>query len=360
MPAPTADHTGGVAATVAIHWMGRKSVYVGWRDLVHAKGRFMLMAGVVTMIAVLVGLLSGLTAGLAAESTSAITGLKTERLIFSGSAPDFSSSRIPTDGTVDGEPLGVATTRGSSTEKATPVTAMGVRRGASMAPEASDVEAGAAVLSNQVAEDLGLGSGDSLKVGTETFSVTAVEGNASYSHVPVVWLDLADWQRITGTTGYATVMVTDDTAAPTGFVNVSLDDSLAGIGAFTSENGSLQLIRGFLFAISALVVGAFFTVWTVQRSRDIAVLKALGASTRYLVRDALGQAALLLTAGVGLGAAIVAVVGSFAQGTVPFVLDAATIGLPLVALIVLGLVGAALAVRRVTSVDPLTALGSAQ
>ena len=37
-------------------------------------------------------------------------------------------------------------------------------------------------------------------------------------------------------------------------------------------------MRGFLFVISALVVGAFFTVWTIQRSGDIAVLKALGAS----------------------------------------------------------------------------------
>jgi hypothetical protein len=39
-------------------------------------------------------------------------------------------------------------------------------------------------------------------------------------------------------------------------------------------------MRGFLFAISALVIGAFFTVWTIQRGGDVAVLKALGASTQ--------------------------------------------------------------------------------
>ena len=42
----------------------------------------------------------------------------------------------------------------------------------------------------------------------------------------------------------------------------------------------------------------------------------------------------------------------------PFVLDPATIGLPVLAMVVLGLLGAALSVRRITSVDPLTALGS--
>jgi ABC-type sugar transport system ATPase subunit len=49
-----------------------------------------------------------------------------------------------------------------------------------------------------------------------------------------------------------------------------------------------------LFGISALVVGAFFTVWSIQRRPDVAVLKALGASGRMLVVDALGQAAIVL------------------------------------------------------------------
>ncbi len=44
----------------------------------------------------------------------------------------------------------------------------------------------------------------------------------------------------------------------------------------------MTLIRGFLLVISALVVGAFFTVWTVQRTRQIGLLKALGAPTAYV------------------------------------------------------------------------------
>ncbi len=49
------------------------------------------------------------------------------------------------------------------------------------------------------------------------------------------------------------------------------------------------MMRGFLFAISALVIGTFFTVWTIQRNGDVAVLKAPGASTPNLLKDALGQ-----------------------------------------------------------------------
>lgn len=335
-------------------------MYVGWRDLVHAKGRFVLMAAVVTLIAVLVGLLSGLTRGLAEESTSAITGLRTEHLVFSGDEPDFASSRVPTDGSIAGEPIGLATVRAGAADSLQPVTAMGVRPGSPVTPDASDVAAGAVVLSEQAAEDLNLAVGDPVRVGTRDLEVAGIRGTASYSHMPVLWMDLADWQQATGAGRSATVLATDSSRAPHGFVNSTRDQALSGIASYSSENGSLQLIRGFLFAISALVVGAFFTVWTVQRTRDIAVLKALGATTTYLVRDALGQAALLLATGVGLGALVVVLVGGLAGASVPFVLDAATLGLPLLALAVLGLVGAGLAVRRITTVDPLTALGSAR
>src|SRR6185312_15695308 len=103
------------------------------------------------------------------------------------------------------------------------------------------------------------------------------------------------------TTSGADIQAADDVA---GTRTVSTDDSLSAIGSYTSENGSLQLMRGFLFAISALVIGAFFTVWTIQRSGDVAVLKALGAPTRNLLADALGQALVLLTGGTLLGTAL--------------------------------------------------------
>src|SRR3546814_12243057 len=87
------------------------------------------MVGVVLMITVLVGLLSGLTKGLGEESTSAITGLRTERLVFSGDTPDFASSRVPASADIDGEPIGLAPTRATTGEQTTPATAIGVRHG---------------------------------------------------------------------------------------------------------------------------------------------------------------------------------------------------------------------------------------
>ncbi|MGV0435788.1 FtsX-like permease family protein [Corynebacterium mastitidis] len=74
-------------------------------------------------------------------------------------------------------------------------------------------------------------------------------------------------------------------------------DSFGGLAAYQSERGSLLSIQGLLYGISALVILAFLSVWTIQRTRDIAVLRALGASRGYVLRDSLGQAALVLSAG---------------------------------------------------------------
>jgi putative ABC transport system permease protein len=118
------------------------------------------------------------------------------------------------------------------------------------------------------------------------------------------------------------------------------------------------MIEGFLYVISALVVGAFFTVLTIQRRQEIAVMRAMGASTRYLLRDSLLQSAVLLVGstgvGVGLGLAAGAAISS---SPMPFALEAGPIVGATVLMVALGMVGAAVAVVRITRVDPLIALG---
>ncbi|MFG2826011.1 ABC transporter permease [Streptomyces sp. NPDC048434] len=373
-------------------------MFVAWRDLRFAKGRFALMGTVIVLITMLVGLLSGLTAGLGRENTSAITALPADHLVFSAPADGrgvaFADSRL-TERTVRAwarvpgvrraDPLGIATTKAQAGGRTAAVSAFGVRPGSGTAPRR--VGDGAVVLSGKAAASLGVRAGGTLTLGGRTFRVAAVSGAAMYSHTPVIWTSLEDWRRLAGGPGPAagegsvsgkdgtsgdsvgaTVLALSTSSATglpaadkaLGTRTVGTGDALQAIGSFAAENGSLQLMRGFLFAISALVIGAFFTVWTIQRGGDVAVLKALGASTRALLRDALGQAVVLLVTGTGLGTAVAAAVGAGIGGTVPFVLAPSTVLVPALIMIALGAAGAALAVRRITSVDPLTALGSAR
>jgi len=68
-------------------------MFVAWRDIRFARGRFLLIGAVVTLTTVLVGFLSGLTGGLAQQNISAVTGLDADRVVFS--TPTVWSSRRP-------------------------------------------------------------------------------------------------------------------------------------------------------------------------------------------------------------------------------------------------------------------------
>lgn len=364
-----------------------KAVFVAWRDLKFAKGRFALMGTVIVLITLLVGLLSGLTAGLGRQNTSAITSLPADRIAFQAPAGgqdlSYSDSTVTEQqwrqwsgapGVESAEPLGITTTKATAGDRSTGVSAFGVEPGSRLAPAGGRIDDESVVLSTGAADDLGVQAGDPLTLAGRELRVAAVQGDACFSHTPVIWTSLDTWRQIAPPTGAgdgptATVIALStgpraDAAATdeqAGTRTVSLDGSLPAIGSYTSENGSLQLMRGFLFAISALVVGAFFTVWTIQRSGDVAVLKALGASTAGLLKDALGQAVVLLAGGTLLGTGLAAALGALVAGSaVPFLLSPATVLLPAAVMILLGALGAALSVRRITSVDPLTALGSAR
>ncbi|MFD8734526.1 ABC transporter permease [Streptomyces sp. NPDC059618] len=346
-------------------------MFVAWRDLRFAKGRFALMGSVVVLITLLVGLLSGLTAGLAEENTSAVTGLPADHLAFAapaaGQPVSFTGARVPeraletwagTPGVDSAEPIGVRTLNAAAGNRTAAVSSFGVRPGSGLAPPG--VAPGRAVLSEKAAAALGVTSGDRIRLGGTEQTVAAVTGRASYSHTPVVWTDLSGTATVIALRTHGADLGAADRAA--GTKTFTRGDALTAIGSYQAENGSLQLMRGFLFVISALVTGAFFTVWTIQRSPDIAVLKALGASTPYLLRDALGQAVVMLTTGTLLGAGLAAAAGALVRGggDVPFALDAPTVLGPAAVTIALGALGAGLSVRRITAVDPLTALASAR
>jgi putative ABC transport system permease protein len=365
--------------------MEADALYVAWRDLRFAKGRFALMGTVVVLMTMLVGLISGLTAGLGRGSTSAITGLPADHLAFAapseGQKLSFTTSDVSQQqwlqwqavpGVRKAEPLGVTTTMATLGARTAALSAFGVEPGSGLVPANTQLSPGSVVLSTGAAGALDAQVGQKVTVSGSELRVAGVAGDASFGHTPVIWTSLADWQRMAPapneSQSHATVIALTttsgaDLAAADQRLHtstVTTSDSLSAIGSYTSENGSLQLMRGFLFVISALVIGAFFTVWTIQRSGDLAVLKALGATNGYLMRDAIGQAAVLLTAGTAIGAAIAAGLGAVASAAVPFVVDASTVVLPAVVMIVLGVLGAVLAIRRITSIDPLTALGSAR
>jgi putative ABC transport system permease protein len=364
-------------------------MYLAIRDIRVAKGRFALMGAVVALITLLLVMLSGLTAGLGNQSTSALAALPADQLVFgapAGSAPkaSFTESEVTRaqqslwsarDGVARADAVGISQSRFQALgaegvpARTASVAVFGTEPGAGLAP--APLAEGTIAVGAGLAEDLELSIGSHASVGGADLVVTAVVPEQWYSHTGVVWTTLADWQKLAHIqdADAATVLaVTFDSTAGTGVdlgaantaagtVSTTIDGSFQALGSYKSENGSLLLMQAFLYGISALVIVAFLTVWTVQRTRDIAVLKALGGSARYILRDAMAQAALVLLAGAVAGGLAGVAGGVLASQAAPFLLTPWTTLLPIAGIVLLGLAGAALAVRNVARVDPLIALG---
>lgn len=356
-------------------------MFVALRDLRFAKGRFALVGLVIGLVALMATLLSGLANGLVDDGISGLRRLPLTHLAFQkGAESTFSRSTLTpealdrfkgVDG-VEATPIGVSFVNARRANGATvDIALFGVTPDSFLAPEgrarASLQGKPGVVLSDELAAD-GLQVGDELTIAgvDQTLPVLGFTYSGTYGHVDIAFTTLQTWQDLyygpsakgrfsaiaLRTTGGADLAK----AAGPDITVVTKQGAYAGSPGYSGETQTMTLIRGFLLVISALIVGAFFTVWTVQRTGEIGILKALGASSGYVIRDAVGQMAVVLVTSTVLGAALALGIGQFIGGAVPFRLSAGPILTSVGLLILLGLAGCLIAVRRITSVDPIIAL----
>jgi putative ABC transport system permease protein len=374
-------------------------MFVALRELRFARTRFALMGLVVSLIAVLMVMLSGLSVGLVEDGVSGLKKLPVTSFAFEpGVQKDAAFSRSVVDvaaadewrslpGVAEAAPFGntlinTRSDRGTEIDLAL----FGVEPGSFLAPKTSSgvglsAQENGIVVSSTAMDD-GLRIGDTVTVdrlGTQLVVVGELAGQHTFGHVDVAYVALPVWQRINAgaapgdavpahalheataiavraASGQSVDLAAGDRAA--GTESMTLDESFGASPGYTAETSTLTLIQVFLYAIAALVVGAFFTVWTIQRKPEIAVMRAMGAPTAYLLRDGLAQAFLLLVVSIGAGVGVGLGVGGLVGSEVPFTLAPGSIALAALLLLVLGLAGAAAAVARIAAVDPLTALGA--
>lgn len=373
-------------------------MFLAVRELRFAKVRFGLMGAVVALIAVLMVMLSGLSVGLVRDGVSGlqklpVTSFALERGVQHDSA--FSRSVVKMSavdawrsrpGVAEAAPYGNTLINAKSDRGVDIDLALfGVAPESFLAPEVSEgsrLNGADGIVVSGTALDAGLRLGDTITVdrlGTKLRVVGAMEGQHTFGHVDVAYVPLPTWQRIKAgaapgdaipahaTRDITAVAVRAEPAASVdltagdaaaGTESLTLEESYGASPGYTAETSTLQLIQGFLYAISALVVGAFFAVWAIQRKHEVAVLRAMGASRSWLLRDALAQAFILLLAAVAIGAGIGVGLGSLVTGGgAPFALSAPSITTAAAGLVLLGLLGAGTAVARIASIDPATALG---
>lgn len=377
-------------------------MFIAIRDLTYARGRFLLMGIVVSLVSFLVIMLSGLSAGLVKANISGLMALPATHIAFEYTDhPGYRNTMVERymwegwvgqAGVKRVEPMGhtVFNAR-SAADQPLEIALWGLMPDSIIEPmvtrgeQLGELENGV-IISGGLADE-GIEVGDMItldRVLTELVVVGIMEEVRTIGHVPIIYAPLRKWQEATyGPPGgpppgeslpdivfdFVSVIMLQ---LEEGTAIAALDDqnetlTLDRLKFYSASTGydaevqSVQLIQWLLFVISAVVIGAFFSIWTIQRTNEIGLVKALGASNGYLVRDSLSQAFFLVGAGTLVGMGLAIWLGIAAEGSeMPFMLETSTLITAMAALMVAGMIGAGVSVNRITSIDPIIALGRVQ
>ncbi len=118
---------------------------------------------------------------------------------------------------------------------------------------------------------------------------------------------------------------------------------------------SFQVIFLLFGLVVPLVTGLFFLIVTLQKSASLTLLRAIGARSSLLVRSLMFQVVLVVGGGLAVGIALYTPLSQAQLGDIKLSFDVRAVVVWSVILLVLGLLSAAVAARRVLAIDPIEA-----
>lgn len=234
----------------------------------------------------------------------------------------------------------------------------------------------------------GLVLGDTIRLGRNRFTVVGlVEGAMNSGGDPAVYMTLADAmalqtelapadQRVQAARGagavksasVAAVIVRVTPGADVDLLTATLRQwkHLAALSQTEQENillasvvdkarRQIGLFLGILLAVSAVVIALIIYTMTMEKLKQIATLKLIGAPDRTIIGLIVQQSLILGTAGWGIGLVLILLVKDVFPRRV--VLEPFNVAVLAGIIVVVSLAASGLGVRAALKVDPATALG---
>jgi putative ABC transport system permease protein len=138
---------------------------------------------------------------------------------------------------------------------------------------------------------------------------------------------------------------------------LSKSEAISAIGGVTEQERVVMAIELFGFVIGALVIGSFFFVLTMQRAYEIAIVKALGASSWYVFGQLIRQVVAVALAGLALGVALALVTEATLPSDIPLQITGGAFLTGGASITIAALLGSLFSARQVVRVNPMSALG---
>lgn len=359
-------------------------VPVARRNLLADKVKLLVAVGGVTLAIVLMIVVNSLYQGVRRDTVTFINSLPGDVWVMQQGTTDlvFSNSHLPAE---SGAQL-------SSVSGVSQVTALNGRlmafdvngkqvrtyvmaldyRGATPAGKGSEFvpQPGTIILDRTFAKQAGLSVGDSLSFGETTFTVASIRDVGNVLVTQFSFISAVDYDRVLGVPGSVNFFLV---SLEDGVTPASVHDGLAAqIAGSTvapsnqfahsaSEKGTgdfLPIIRVILtisFIVGLAVLSLVIYSATIERAREYAIMKVIGASPLALYRIVLSQSTFIAIVGFVAGVALAELFNMVAGDLVPqFItyIRPIDIALVLLATAVMTFVASVLPLHRIARVEP--------
>ena len=131
-------------------------------------------------------------------------------------------------------------------------------------------------------------------------------------------------------------------------------DKLPG---YTAQNLTFELMIGFLFVISLIVIAVFLYILTMQKMHNFAVMRAQGIPSKTLVGATISQSIILVAIGVVIAIILMWLTDLTLPAAVPMTFTPAIMISGTLGMLVMGIIGSLIPIRSILKVDPAKAIG---
>ena len=370
---------------------------LGLTEIRRRKLQFVLIGLMVTLVTYLVLMVNGLGIGLNELSGRALKNWNADAIAYSdtsnisvirselGAGTVAEVAKLP--GVASSTPLGyygvnIRKQDGSISSKAKSAALVGFDLGSIGEPKVvagSNLQPGDrdGLLADKTflsATDLKVGDTVNLayKLTTSTFRIVGEIDQGAFFFQPTVYVLRSTWQDMkyggeSGDQPVASIMLLKGGNLPAqhldGVTIVSKDTAFKNIEGVSAQQSTVNALMFFGYLIGALIIGVFFYVLTLQKVPQIGVLKAIGASSFFVVRQILVQVVALAVVGVGIAIPLAWLTNRGLQqlsSQVPVAFTTSAFVITSLAMVATALAGAVFSARQAIKVDPIIALGQQQ
>lgn len=372
-------------------------MFLAIKEMKHSKTRFGMIGAIIMLIAWLVFILSGLGNGLSSLAAATMKNMDGDLFIYeegsegtmmktkvSGSIADDMEGKY---GVKEAAKFGQSTIivqneteAAANAKEKDDVAFIGVEPGKFIEPTVvkgqqlnSDEPLG--VLIDESLQEKGYDIGDTIVVKSSNLKlkILGLTEGETFNHLPTVFVNIDTWQSYAfsapgsdnGLESPVTMIALQGNSIEGNKIEKNYDsietftksEAVMGMPGYKEESATIYMMLAFLFVISAVIIAVFFYVFILQKTQQFGVMKAIGASNRFIKNSIISQVFVLSLGSIIAGIALTYLTAlAFPEG-MPFNLDFKMVLLYGIILLIVSVLGSVISARQVTKIDPLTAIG---